>query len=146
MGPFYYSITKLIDAYQDAQFEIVCVDDGSRDETLLRLLGVAAVDSRFRIIELSRNFGKEAALTAGIDAAIGDAVIPMDADLQDPPDLIKTMISEWRAGADVVLAKRFDRSVDSYLKRKTASWFYRLHNILSAVPLPENVGDFRLMN
>ena len=143
---FYRSITRLIDSYQEERFEIICIDDGSRDTTLARLQAIVAIDSRFRIIELSRNFGKEAALTAGLDAALGDAVIPMDADLQDPPELIGPMISEWRAGADVVLAKRGDRSVDPFLKRKSADWFYRLHNRLSPVSIPENVGDYRLMN
>ena len=143
---FHRSITRQIDNYAEQRFEIICVDDGSCDNTLARLREVAAVDPRFRIIELSRNFGKEAALTAAIDAARGDAVIPMDADLQDPPDVVPTMISEWRAGADVVLAKRCDRSADSFLKRNTAAWFYGVHNRVSSVPIPENVGDFRLMN
>jgi len=143
---FYRSISKLIDSLSDVRFEVVCVDDGSRDDTLVRLQEIAADDPRFRVIELSRNFGKEAALTAGIDAALGDAVIPMDADLQDPPELISKMIAEWRAGADVVLAKRSDRRVDSFLKRKTAELFYHLHNSLSSITIPENVGDFRLMN
>jgi glycosyltransferase involved in cell wall biosynthesis len=121
IGPFYRSITRLIDNYTDERFEILCIDDGSRDNTLARLQEVAAIDPRFRIIELPRNFGKEAALTAAIDAALGDAIIPMDADLQDPPDLVGMMISEWRAGADVVLARRCDRRVDSFLKRITHS-------------------------
>jgi glycosyltransferase involved in cell wall biosynthesis len=146
VGQFYRSITRLIDNYTEARFEIVSVDDGSRDNTLARLQEVAAIDPRFRIIELSRNFGKEAALTAAIDAALGDAIIPMDADLQDPPDLVGMMISEWRAGADVVLARRCDRRVDSFLKRKTAAWFYQLHNRICSIAIPENVGDFRLMN
>lgn len=143
---FHQSIDKIIDSYPDYQFEVICVDDGSRDETLPHLRAIAEQDARFRVIELSRNFGKEAALTAGIDAALGDAVIPMDADLQDPPELIGQMILEWQQGADVVLAKRSDRSVDSFLKRKTAEWFYRLHNRVSSIAIPENVGDFRLMN
>ena len=109
---FYRSITRLIDNYSEERFEIICADDGSRDNTLARLQEVAGVDRRFRVIELSRNFGKEAALTAAIDAALGDAVIPMDADSQDPPDLVAMMISEWRAGADVVLARRCDRIAD----------------------------------
>ena len=143
---FRHSICQIIDNYPDYRFEIVCVDDGSRDDTLTGLRAIAQMDPRFRVIELSRNFGKEAALTAGIDAALGDAVIPMDADLQDPPELIGQMIAEWRQGADVVLARRSDRSVDSFLKRKTAEWFYRLHNRVSSISIPENVGDFRLMN
>jgi glycosyltransferase involved in cell wall biosynthesis len=127
-------------------FEVVCIDDGSRDDTLEKLISIAEKDPRFHIIELSRNFGKEAALTAGVDAATGDAVIPIDADLQDPPELILEMIKEWSKGAEVVLARRVDRSSDSFLKRKTAEFFYRFHNSLSTIQIPENVGDFRLMD
>lgn len=127
-------------------FEVICIDDGSRDDTLRVLVSIAEKDPRFHVIELSRNFGKEAALTAGIDAARGDAVIPIDADLQDPPELILEMIEEWSKGAEVVMARRADRSSDSFLKRKTAEIFYRFHNRLSTIQIPENVGDFRLMD
>lgn len=127
-------------------FEIICIDDGSKDDTLARLLKAAQTDSRIKVIELSRNFGKEAALTAGLDAAAGDAVIPMDADLQDPPELIIQMIDKWRQGADVVLARRVDRRSDSLAKRSTANLFYKIHNRVSHVEIPANVGDFRLMN
>lgn len=126
--------------------EIVCVDDGSRDDTLARLIKAAQVDDHYRVIELSRNFGKEAAMTAGMDAATGDAVIPMDADLQDPPELLIEMTAKWREGADVVLARRTDRSTDSFFKRLTSDWFYRLHNRVSDIEIPRNVGDFRLMD
>ena len=143
---FYEAITRIFNDLSEVRFEVVCVDDGSKDDTLPRLQGLATKDARFKVLELTRNFGKEAALTAGIDAASGDAVIPMDADLQDPPELIGKMISEWKAGSDVVIARRADRSVDSFLKRKSAEWFYRLHNQMSAISIPENVGDFRLMN
>lgn len=143
---FQAAITATIDAIESVEFEIVCVDDGSRDDTLPRLLAMIARDSRFRVIELSRNFGKEAALTAGIEAARGSAIIPMDADLQDPPHLITRMIAAWREGADVVLARRVDRDSDSFAKRKTAEFFYRFHNRVSSVKIPENVGDFRLMD
>lgn len=143
---FYEAIRPVLDSMADIDFEVVCVDDGSRDDTLAKLILVSAQDVRFRVIELSRNFGKEAALTAGIDASTGDAVIPIDADLQDPPELIPKMISEWVRGAEVVLARRVDRSSDSFLKRKTAEGFYRLHNRLSTIQLPENVGDFRLID
>ena len=98
------------------------------------------------MIDLSRNFGKESALTCGIDYALGQAVIPIDADLQDPPELIGEMVTLWRQGFDVVLAQRSDRSVDHFLKRKTSEWFYRLHNLLAEVAIPPNVGDFRLMD
>ncbi len=142
---FHQAILPILDGVPNVRFEVVCVDDGSPDDTLLKLIALVDRDSRFRVVELSRNFGKEAALTAGIDAACGDAVIPIDADLQDPPELIPTLIGEWQKGAEVVLARRNERSSDSYMKRKTAEWFYRIHNSLSGVKIPENVGDFRLM-
>ena len=127
-------------------FEIVCVNDGSRDSTLEGLLAVRQRESRIRVLDLSRNFGKEAALTCGIDHARGDAVIPIDADLQDPPEMIGEMVRLWRQGFDVVLAQRVDRGTDHFLKRKTAEWFYRLHNAISEPNIPPNVGDFRLMD
>ena len=111
-----------------------------------RLISLADRDERFSVIEFSRNFGKEAALTAGLDAAKGDAVIPIDADLQDPPELIPALIAAWQKGADVVLAKREDRDSDTFLKRSTAMLFYRLHNWLSKMQIPRNVGDFRLLD
>lgn len=128
------------------EVEIVCVDDGSTDDTLARLLALAGRDPRYRVVELSRNFGKEAALTAGIDAARGAAVVPMDGDLQDPPVLLHQMLHLWEEGADVVLARRADRSSDGLLKRKSAEWFYRMHNLVSDIAIPPNVGDFRLMD
>lgn len=143
---FYRELCFVLDRLADHRFEVICVDDGSRDETLAKLLALLERDSRVRVLELSRNFGKEAALTAGIDASRGDAVIPMDADLQDPPELIALLIEAWLGGADVVLARRTDRSTDSFLKRKTAELFYRVHNRVSSVKIPENVGDFRLLD
>ncbi len=130
----------------DAAFEIICIDDGSTDSTLTQLIALSRANPAFRVIEFSRNFGKEAALTAGLDAARGDAVIPIDADLQDPPAMIAEMIAAWRAGAEIVLARRVDRASDSFLKRQTAALFYRLHNRLSKTKIPENVGDFRLLD
>lgn len=127
-------------------FEIVCVNDGSIDATLEKLLAVRQAEPRIRVLDLSRNFGKEAALTCGIDHAWGNAVIPIDADLQDPPELIVDMVHLWRQGFDVVLAQRLNRSADNILKRKTAEWFYRLHNAISEPSIPPNVGDFRLMD
>ncbi len=135
-----------LEQIEHVQWEVICTDDGSSDTTLLELIALAQQDPRFRILELSRHFGKEAALTAGLDAARGDAVIPMDADLQDPPELIAPMIAAWQAGAEVVLARRSDRSSDGVLKRKSAVWFYQLHNRLSRTKIPENVGDFRLLD
>ncbi|HTQ71867.1 MAG TPA: glycosyltransferase family 2 protein [Acidocella sp.] len=146
IGTFAAAVLPALDAIPETQWEIICVDDGSRDKTLAGLLALAAADSRFRVVEFSRNFGKEAALTAGLEAARGEAVIPIDADLQDPPALIARMVAAWREGAEVVLARRTDRSTDTALKRGTAALFYRLNGYISNVELPENVGDFRLMD
>jgi glycosyltransferase involved in cell wall biosynthesis len=143
---FLNDIMPALEAVPKARWEIICVDDGSQDDTLVKLIALAEADPRFRVLEFSRNFGKEAALTAGIDVAKGEAVIPIDADLQDPPALIVDMVKLWREGAEVVLARRIDRLSDGVLKRKTATWFYRLHNRLSKIKIPENVGDFRLMD
>jgi len=143
---FHQALTKTIDTLINFDFEIICIDDGSSDETLSRLIACANQDSRIIVLELSRNFGKEAAMSAGIDIAKGDCVIPIDADLQDPPPLISIMLQEWGKGAEVVLAKRINRLTDSFVKRKTAETFYRFHNALSNLQIPENVGDFRLMD
>jgi glycosyltransferase involved in cell wall biosynthesis len=143
---FFQAICPIFDQLPNIDCEVVCVDDGSNDDTLKKLIAIVDRDPRFHVVELSRNFGKEAALTAGIDAARGDAVIPIDADLQDPPELIFTLIGEWQKGAEVVLARRTDRNSDSFLKRKTAEMFYRFHSRISHIKIPENVGDFRLMD
>jgi polyisoprenyl-phosphate glycosyltransferase len=127
-------------------FEVVCVNDASGDDTLDRLLQKAGGRPGTIVVDLSRNFGKEAALSAGLATATGDAVIPLDADLQDPPDLIETLLEKWQSGFEVVLAKRDDRSTDTYFKRTTARLFYRVHNVVADVALPEDVGDFRLMD
>jgi len=127
-------------------YEIICVDDGSRDRTLAQLREKAAADDRIKVVNLSRNFGKEVALSAGLDYATGAAVIPMDADLQDPPEIIPVMVAKWRAGAKLVLAKRRDRSSDSWLKRLTANGAYWLFSKLTHPRIPQNVGDFRLMD
>ncbi|PXF59222.1 MAG: glycosyltransferase [Deltaproteobacteria bacterium] len=126
-------------------FEIVCVNDGSTDNTLANLLQAKKNCPNIKIINLSRNFGKEAALTAGLDYTKGEVIIPIDTDLQDPPDLIKEFIAHWEEGYDVVLAKRIDRSSDSIAKRITAHLFYKVHNKISHTKIPENVGDYRLI-
>ncbi|MXN73752.1 glycosyltransferase [Burkholderia sp. 4701] len=146
VGHFFDVVMPLMSGIDGIRFEIVCVNDGSRDDTLDRLVAIGAKDRRVRVIDLTRNFGKEAALTAGIDEAVGDAVIPIDADLQDPPSLIPVMIEHWRGGAEVVAARRTNRACDSFAKRTAAKLYYRVHNALSEVKLPENVGDFRLMD
>lgn len=127
-------------------FEVVCVDDGSTDRTLDALLAARQACPSIRIVELSRNYGKEAALTAGLDVARGDVAIPIDADLQDPPELIPAFLEKWREGFEVVLARRTTRSDDGAAKRMSAAWYYRIHNAISDLKIPENVGDFRLMD
>lgn len=132
----------------DADFdtELVFVDDGSRDDTRARLVKLASEHKNIRVVALSRNFGKEAALTAGIDYATGAAVIVIDVDLQDPPELIHDFVRQWRAGYDVVYATRADRQSDTAAKRATAGSFYRLFNKISSIKIPENAGDYRLMD
>lgn len=125
---------------------ITCIDDGSEDDTLQILTDYHKKDPRIHILHLSRNFGKEAALSAGIDYADSDAVIPIDSDLQDPPELIPDMIAKWLEGWDVVLATRKKRDGESYLKRATASLFYKCIGRMSSTPIPENTGDFRLLD
>jgi glycosyltransferase involved in cell wall biosynthesis len=127
-------------------YEIICVDDGSRDNTLKRLIEYHCSNPMIKVVNFSRNFGKEIALTAGIEYAIGDAVIPIDADLQDPPELIEDLILKWQEGYDVVYCKRRSRRGESWLKRKTASAFYRTIGKMSPVPIPRDTGDFRLMD
>jgi polyisoprenyl-phosphate glycosyltransferase len=128
------------------RFEIVFVNDGSRDNTLGRLLDRSAGDRRLRVVNLSRNFGKEAALTAGIDHARGDVIVPMDIDLQDPPELIEPFMMRWREGYDIVYGVRTQRTWDTAAKRLSAGWFYRVFNSMSPVRIPANVGDFRLVD
>lgn len=126
--------------------EYVFVNDGSRDHTELVIREIAKRDPRVRLVNLSRNFGKEAALCAGLRHASGHAVIPMDVDLQDPPSLIPEMVALWRGGAKVVNARRVDRRSDTPFKRWTSSLFYRLINRVADHAIPDNVGDFRLLD
>ncbi|WP_204886761.1 glycosyltransferase family 2 protein [Parvibaculum sedimenti] len=142
----FIEICAAFETIPNSVFEIICVNDGSHDLTLAKLLNHASGDPRIKVIDLSRNFGKEAALTAGLDHATGDAVIPFDADMQDPPNVIAQLVEKWREGYDVVIARRADRSSDSYVKRSTAALFYRAINAISDITIPENVGDFRLMS
>jgi glycosyltransferase involved in cell wall biosynthesis len=142
---FFPTIEKVL-AGIDVDWEIICVNDGSKDNTLELLTARAAQNPRIKVVSFSRNFGKEAAMTAALDYAGGDAAIPIDADLQDPPELIHEMLKKWREGYDVVYARRASRASDSLVKRKTAHWFYNVFNRLSEVDIPENVGDYRLMS
>ena len=130
----------------DQPFEVVFVNDGSTDGTLRLMHDLRQRHANTTIVDLSRNFGKEIALTAGLDEATGDAVVVIDADLQDPPELIGTLIKGWREGYDVVYAQRRERHGESWLKKSTAGAFYWLMRHAGPVGLPENVGDFRLMS
>ena len=130
----------------DLRVELIFVDDGSRDRTRELLRGYAADDERIRIVGFARNFGHQIAVTAGIDAALGDAVVLIDADLQDPPEVVHEMVAKWREGYDVVYGTRTDRPGESAFKLATARAFYRLLNRLSDVPIPLDTGDFRLMS
>ena len=127
-------------------WELVIVDDGSQDATPRILAELAAADKRVKVVTLSRNFGHQMAITAGLDHATGDAVAMIDADLQDPPELIATMVEHWRAGSDVVYATRTDREGESRFKLTTARWFYTIMGKVSSVPLAANSGDFRLLD
>lgn len=126
--------------------EIVYVNDGSRDRTLELMRTLQRNDGRVTVVDLSRNFGKEVALTAGIDHARGDAVVVIDADLQDPPELIPQLVERWREGYDVAYAKRTRREGETLLKRATASMFYRIIRRVSRVQIPEDTGDFRILS
>jgi glycosyltransferase involved in cell wall biosynthesis len=143
--PFFKEVTQVLIA-EKLDYEIICVNDGSTDLTLSALLKARKANRRIKVINLSRNFGKEVALTAGLDYAEGRAVIPMDSDLQDPPRLIPHLIAKWRDGFQVVNARRAERMSDSWMKRTTAKAFYKLFNSISDTPIPENAGDFRLMD
>nr|WP_301271460.1 glycosyltransferase family 2 protein [Pseudomonas mandelii] len=142
---FYQAVRREL-KLDPCEVEIVFINDGSTDRTAEQAKALAQVDEQVLLINFSRNFGKEPALFAGLEYATGDAVIPMDVDLQDPISVIPQLIAEWQKGADVVLAKRRNRDSDSYLKRHSASLFYHLLNRISYTRIEENVGDFRLMD
>src|SRR5579863_10469655 len=127
-------------------YEIVCVDDGSTDASLALLLARRALMPELRVVSLSRNFGKDVALSAGLEHARGAAVIPIDADLQDPPELIAQMVAKWREGFDIVFATRTRRDGDSWLKRTTARYFYEIFDRITDVPVPHDTGDYRLID
>ncbi len=142
---FYAEITNLFSALS-YDYEIIFVNDGSKDSTLKKMLKLVRKDARVKVVDLSRNFGKEIALTAAIDNCTGDAVIPMDVDMQDPPEVIPEMLELWEQGFEVVYAVRTSRHGDGFLKKVSASLFYRLISFTSNVGIPRNTGDFRLMD
>ena len=137
---------RVCTALEGLQFEIVLVDDGSTDGSDAELEKLAGTDPRVRVVQLSRNFGHQTALTAGLDHARGDAVVMLDADLQDPPELIPRMLDHWRAGCDVIYAVREQREGESRFKLTTARWFYSLFDRLAQVELQHNSGDFRMLD
>ena len=142
---FHARISKILDRTEDSA-ELLYVNDGSQDRTMAMLCDLNETDPRVSLINLSRNFGKEIALTAGLDYSRGQAVIMIDADLQDPPELIPELIKRWREGYDVVYATRIAREGETFAKRISAKYFYRIIHRLSRVRIPEDTGDFRLLS
>ena len=146
---FFERIVNVVDELVQAlngNYEIVCVDDGSTDGTLERLLFHHDRNPKIKILSLSRNFGKEIALSAGLDHSSGAAVIPIDVDLQDPPEVIPQLFEKWLEGYEVVYATRQTRQSDSITKRLTSSWFYQVYNRLADTAIPHDTGDFRIMD
>ena len=142
-------VRKVLDGLTDPaahSWEMLFIDDGSTDGTMAALRAAAAADRRVRALSLSRNFGKEAALSAGLDHARGLAVVPMDVDLQDPPEVLGEMLAKWRQGYEIVYGVRNNRESDSLPKRLTADLYYRAHNWISSDKIPEHAGDFRLLD
>lgn len=146
LDDFFARLLPALRALPGLDHEIICVDDGSSDQTLQVLRRHAAEHSAITVLELSRNFGKEAALSAGLDAARGDAVVPIDADLQHPPEVIADLVAAWRAGSDMVLAVRRAHQHAATWDRSLAHAFYWLHNRWSDVKVPRDAGDFRLLD
>lgn len=143
---FFEELTAKTDTLKGKyDFEFVFINDGSRDDSLEKLITLHNKDSRVVVLNFSRNFGHQRAITAGLDYAKGDAVILMDTDLQDPPSVSLELIEQWEAGYEVVYAKRAKRQ-DSFLKKLTASWYYKLLASLSEIDIPRNTGDFRLLD
>ena len=149
IGIFVTRVRTILESLDDpasSAFEILFVDDGSSDGSLAAIRLAHSADPRIRGLSLSRNFGKEAALSAGLDHARGRAVVPMDVDLQDPPEALVGMVAKWREGYDIVYGVRDNRDSDSFPKRLTADLYYRAHNWLSENKIPEHAGDFRLLD
>jgi glycosyltransferase involved in cell wall biosynthesis len=147
IAPFVERVAAILDSIAaNESWEILFVDDGSTDGTLAAIISANMREPRIRALSLSRNFGKEAALSAGLDHARGRAVIPMDVDMQDPPEVLGEMVAKWLDGYEMVFGVRRSRARDSFAKRLTAGLFYRAHNLVSQDKIPENAGDFRLLD
>ncbi|QQG28673.1 glycosyltransferase family 2 protein [Pectobacterium versatile] len=144
--PIFYKTVREFEELKKYDVEMIFVNDGSKDSTEYIINTLSLSDPLVISLSFTRNFGKESALFAGLEHATGDAIIPIDVDLQDPIEIIPLMIEKWKSGSDVVLAKRSDRSIDGYFKRRTAELFYKLQNKISTPQIEENVGDFRLMS
>ncbi|MEI4829956.1 glycosyltransferase family 2 protein [Bacillus sp. FJAT-53711] len=142
----YDRLNKVIDTVPNYEFEILFVNDGSRDNTVQIIKSLRAFDKRISYVDLSRNFGKETAMIAGLDYATGDAVIILDADLQDPPELIPEMIKYWEEGYDDIYAKRRNRAGETWFKKWTANTFYKVLQKTTRIPIQQNTGDFRLLD
>jgi polyisoprenyl-phosphate glycosyltransferase len=144
--PELFERLRLLMEQLDAEAEVILVDDGSRDDSPAHMIEAAARDPRIKVLQLSRNFGHQTAITAGLDLASGNAVVVMDADLQDPPEVVLELARRWREGFDVVYAVRSRRAGENRFKLATATGFYRLLRRLSDVDIPADVGDFRLVD
>jgi len=146
IGAFYDRMKKVVDGMTSLSYEVIFVDDGSRDHSYRQLVEIANGDGNIRIIKLARNFGHQIAITAGIEAARGDAVVVIDGDLQDPPEVVPRFVEKWEEGYDVVYGVRDNREGEGKLKLWTAAVFYRVLNALAGIEIPVDVGDFRLMS
>ena len=143
---FHERLSAVFDDMPDLACSTLYVDDGSRDDTWAIMCDLRAADHRVAVLKLSRNFGKELALTAGLDHATSDAVVVIDADLQDPPELIPQFVAEWREGYDVIYGTRASRAGETAFKKWTAATFYKVIGSLSQTPIPHDTGDFRLLS
>ncbi len=142
----YKRIKAIIDSLNQYEWEVLFINDGSRDNTLAVLYSIRNQDNRINVLDLSRNYGKEVAMLAGFDYVKGDAVIILDADLQDPPELIPQMLEQWEQGYDDVYAKRNSRKGETFIKKKTSQWFYKILQKSTDIPIQLNTGDFRLLD
>lgn len=143
---FFTEIQKVLNSLKKYSYEIVCIDDGSTDKTFSLLTQYAKKDERIKVIKFSRNFGKEYGMMAGLKYCRGKAAIPIDVDLQDPPELIERFVEKWEQGYDMVYGIRKDRQSDTFLKRMTAKMFYKIYNLMTRSPIPYNAGDYRLLD
>lgn len=146
LSSFFKVIGKCLSELKEYSYEILCIDDGSADNTYSLLKNYAKKDKRIKIIKFSRNFGKEYGMMAGLRFCQGRAAIPIDVDLQDPPELIQKFVKKWEEGYDMVYGIRSDRGSDTFFKRLTAKLFYKVYNLMTRSPIPYNAGDYRLID